>query len=106
MNKPTYEELLAQNAELITVLNRIDLWKDFSPSEKCDLGSWGERDHYRKVAEYARDKSPAACIATIKAQALEGFAEDLEELQRLNNAYDGSIEMHDAIAALICKSED
>jgi len=35
---------------------------------------------------------------------IEAFSSELEDLQRLNNAHDGPIEMHDAIAALICKS--
>jgi len=50
------------------------------------------------------EKSPAACLADIQAKAIEEFTAEIEELQRLNNAHDGPIEVHDAIAALICKA--
>ena len=57
------EALTAQNAELITALNRIDLWNDFSPSEKCDLGSWGEHKCADRLEEQARQLRQQSTIS-------------------------------------------
>ncbi len=69
--KPTYEELQAQVNHLKTHLNEIimvaqrcDSWESF-PQEPLD------------VAAAALEATPAACLAQVKAEAIQGFANDV-----------------------------
>lgn len=48
-----FQAMKAERNALAKALKRIADWDDFTVQQKCDIGSWGEQQHYRSIAHGA-----------------------------------------------------